>query len=168
MDHFYVTLSSDSSDYFFPCNTVANFRKKNSYPDWNWSWQMGGSLVEISYPKGYKKRLLHNVIYLDWIEIKFPVRNYKSLYDTIVSVAVFLVSSKKEKFITIFSGDLNKYFNGDGFTTELCNTCYGENVIQNHEKLVSHFSARMYGSLDDSAKTVMIHTNCLFPEYPCR
>ena len=33
---------------------------------------------------------------------------------------------------------------------------------------MSHFSARMYGILDDLAKTVMNHTNCRFPEYPCR
>ena len=64
MDHFYVT-SSDSSEYCFPGNTVDNFRTKlvtpiETDPD---KWEVG--LVEISYPKGYKKRLLHNVIYLD-------------------------------------------------------------------------------------------------------
>ena len=32
MDHFYVTLSSDSSGYYFARNTIANFRNKLATP----------------------------------------------------------------------------------------------------------------------------------------
>jgi hypothetical protein len=59
MDHFYLTLPSDSTVYYFPSNKVANLRRKLATrieidPD---RWEVG--IVEISYPKGYKKRLLH-------------------------------------------------------------------------------------------------------------
>ena len=79
MDHFYITLPSDSSGYYFPANTIANFRTKLATPlelehD---KWEVG--LVEISYPKGYKKRFLHNTLRLDSEEIKFPVKHYESL-----------------------------------------------------------------------------------------
>ena len=65
-----------------------------------------------------------NVLRLCSTEIKFPVRHYKSLNDLIVTVAEFLVSSKKEEFIAIFNGYIDKYLHSDGSTTELLNTCY--------------------------------------------
>ena len=54
MEHFYVTLPSDSSGYYFP-NTIANFKTKldtpiELKPD---EWDVG--LVKISYRKGCKK-----------------------------------------------------------------------------------------------------------------
>ena len=74
MDHFYVTLPSDSWTYYFPANTIPNSRTKLATPlelEPN-TWEVG--LVEISYPKGYKKRFLHNTIRLDSEEITFPVK----------------------------------------------------------------------------------------------
>ena len=73
MDHFYVTLPSDISGYYFPSNTINNIRTKLATPieferD---RWEVG--LVEISYPKGYKNRFLHNTIRLDSTEIIYPV-----------------------------------------------------------------------------------------------
>ena len=64
MDHFYVTLPSDSSGYYFPANKIAYFRTKLATPlelkhD---KWEVG--LVEISFPKAYKKRYLHNTLRL--------------------------------------------------------------------------------------------------------
>ena len=64
MYHFYIKLPSDSSGYYFPANTIADFRTKLATPlelehD---KWEVG--LVEISYPKGYKKRFLHNTLRL--------------------------------------------------------------------------------------------------------
>ena len=75
MDHFYVTLSSDSSGYYFPANTIADFWTKLATPlelehD---EWDVG--LVEISYPKGYKKRYLHNTLRLVSEDILFPVKH---------------------------------------------------------------------------------------------
>jgi len=59
MTHFYVTLPSDSSGYYFPSNTIANFITKldtpiQLKPD---EWEVG--LVLKSYPKGCK-----NISYL--------------------------------------------------------------------------------------------------------
>ena len=54
MDHFYVTLLSDSSGYYFPANNVADFRIKLATPLEleHGRWEVG--LVEISYPELYK------------------------------------------------------------------------------------------------------------------
>jgi len=79
MDHFYVTLPSDSSGYYFPYNTTANFITNLAIPiklEPN-KWDVG--LVVISYRKGYKKRLLHNTIRLDSMEINFRVKHYECL-----------------------------------------------------------------------------------------
>ena len=75
MDHFYVTLSSDSSGYYFPANTIADFRTKLATPlellhD---KWEV--RLVEIYYSKGYKKLYLHNTLRLV-SEYIFPLKNY--------------------------------------------------------------------------------------------
>jgi polysaccharide deacetylase 2 family uncharacterized protein YibQ len=61
MEHFYVVLSSENSSYYFPRNTIANLRNKLATqieiePD---KWDVG--LIEISYPKGYKKQIHHNI-----------------------------------------------------------------------------------------------------------
>jgi len=63
MDHFYVTLPSESPRYYFPANTIAEFRTKLATPlelehD---KWEVG--LVDISYHKVYKKRYLHNTFF---------------------------------------------------------------------------------------------------------
>ena len=76
MDHFYVTLLSDSSGYNFPANLITDFRTKLATPIEleNDKWEVG--LVEIFYPKGYKKRYLHNTLRLRSEDIIFPVKNY--------------------------------------------------------------------------------------------
>jgi len=78
MDHFYVTLPSKSSGYYFPANTIADFRTKLATPLEleHGKWEVG--LIEISYPKGYKKRSLHNTLRLDSGEIIFPLKHYES------------------------------------------------------------------------------------------
>ena len=65
MDNFYVTLPSDSSGYYYPANTIANFTTKLATPlelEPN-KWEVG--LIGTSYPNGYKKRFRHNKIRLD-------------------------------------------------------------------------------------------------------
>ena len=62
MEHFYVTLPSDSSGYYFPNKIIANFKTKLAKrielkPD---EWEVG--LVEISYYKGCKKLFLLNTL----------------------------------------------------------------------------------------------------------
>jgi hypothetical protein len=78
MDHFYVTLPSDSSGYF-PRNKLSNFRTKLASPIELESdkWEVG--VVEISYPKGSRKRMIHNTRRLVSMEIKFPVKHYESI-----------------------------------------------------------------------------------------
>ena len=65
MEHFYVTLPSDSSGYYFPSNTTADIKTKLATtielkPD---KWEVG--LDEISYPEGCKKLFLLNTLRLD-------------------------------------------------------------------------------------------------------
>ena len=75
MEHFYLTLPSDSSGYF-PRNTISNFKTKLATPiefepD---KWEVG--LVDISYPKGYKTLFLLNTFRLESAEISFSVKRY--------------------------------------------------------------------------------------------
>jgi len=55
MYSFYVRLSSDSSGYYFPENTIADFKTKLTTPVEleHIKWTVG--LAEISHPKRYKK-----------------------------------------------------------------------------------------------------------------
>ena len=62
MEKFYVTFTSESSGYYFPSHKISNFKTKLATktelkPE---KWDIG--LVEIAYPKEYKKRFLHNTI----------------------------------------------------------------------------------------------------------
>jgi hypothetical protein len=75
MDHFYVTLPSDSSGYSFPSNTIADFRTKQATPLEFEHDKREDGLVEIYYPKGYKKAFLHNTLRLGSEEIRFPVKH---------------------------------------------------------------------------------------------
>jgi hypothetical protein len=99
MDHFYVTLPSDNSGYYFPTNTIANFTTKlaTSLEFTPGTWEVG--LVQISYPKGYKKRLLHNTIQLDSAEIIFPVKHYESVFDLHI-FPIFKTRPKRKNFST--------------------------------------------------------------------
>ena len=90
MNRFYATLPSDSSGYYFPTNTIADFRTKLGTPlelehD---KWVVG--LVEISYPNGYKTRLLHNTLRLDSEEITFPVKHYESMFYLVTNMPDYL------------------------------------------------------------------------------
>ena len=105
----YITLLLDSSGYYFPANTIADFRTKLATPlelehD---KWEV--RLVEISYPKGYKKRFLHNTLRLDSEEITFPVKHYESMLDLLTNMPRLFEPSIKENFIRIFSEYINKY-----------------------------------------------------------
>jgi hypothetical protein len=66
MDHFYVTIPSDSSGYYFPRNKIENFRTKLATPielEHN-KWEVG--LVEISYPKD-TGNVCNTILYV-WIQ----------------------------------------------------------------------------------------------------
>jgi len=126
MDHFYVTLPSDSSAYFFPNNTIASFRTKLATPielepD---KWEVG--LVEISYARGYKKRLLYNTLRFDSTPINFPVKHYESLNELIAHLTRnFKSPIRKEQFITTFSELVNNILLPREFTRGLLCTCHG-------------------------------------------
>jgi hypothetical protein len=105
MDQFYVVLPSDSSAYYFPRNTFSNFRTKldtpvELEPD---KWEVG--LVEISYPKSYKKQQLHNTMSLDYMEIKFPFRHYTSLHDIFVTLKKHFKTPDENKNLLIHFTD---------------------------------------------------------------
>ena len=97
MDHLYVTYPSESSGYYFPANTIAHFRTKLATPlevehD---KWDAG--LVEISYPKWYKKRYLHNTLRLGSEDIIFPVKHYESVLSSHNYIPIFR-TVRKQKF----------------------------------------------------------------------
>lgn len=157
MDNFYVTLPSDSSGYYYPTNTIANFTTKLATPlelKPN-TWEVG--LVEISYPKGYKKRLQKNTLRYDSEQIEFPVKHYESLYDILTNLPQFSESPKKEKFLEIFSEYINTYQESD---KQSLNLCYGENSITIDNNVISHFPARVYNGVEDLAQTIMNPANC--------
>ena len=162
MESFYVVLPSDSSANYFPQNTIANFRTKLASPielEPN-KWEVG--LVEISYPKGYKKKqLLHNIIRLDAMEIRFPVKNYKSLYELFVTLKRYFKSAdEKDYFVTKFNEYLNKHAPSDGYTTNILGVCYEQNSLKVGENIISHFPVRVYNGLEDLAATIMAPANC--------
>jgi len=133
MDHFYVTLPSDNSASYFPAITIVDFRTKLATPlelehD---KWEVG--LIEISYPKGYKKRFLHNTLRLDSEEFKFPVKHYESVFDILKNIPSFYEPAINESIIRIFINYINKY---EGQSKELFNSCRGENSVIVNENLV--------------------------------
>ena len=149
MDHFYVTLPSDSSAYYFPANTIAEFRTKLATPlelelD---TWEVG--LVEVSYPKGYKKRFLHNTLRFDSVEFKFPLKGNESVFDFLTNISRFYERSINESFIRIFSNYINKL---EGQSKVLYNSCRGENTVMVNEHLVSYFPARTNNYINDLAE----------------
>ena len=157
MDHFYVTLPSDSSGYYFPANTIAYFRTKLDTPlelehD---KWEVG--LVEISYPKGYKNRYLHNTLRLGLEDIVFPLKHYESVFDLLTNIPQFFEPSAIEIFIRIFSKYIYKY---EGQINYLFKSCLGENSFMVKENLVSYFPSRAFDSVDDLAETIMNPANC--------
>jgi hypothetical protein len=73
MDNFYVTLSSDSSCYYYPTNTIANFTNKLATHLKLQHNKCEVGLVEISYSNGYNIRFRHNTIRLDSQEVILPI-----------------------------------------------------------------------------------------------
>ena len=161
MDHFYKTLLSDRSRYYFTWNTVPNFRTKlatliENNPD---KWEVGQ--VEISCSRGYKKQPLRNILHMDSREIKFPLWHYTSLYDIFVNLKWhFRPPDEKDKTVIKFNGYLNKHVPPDGNVTNLLGVCYGQILLQTGEKLVFHFPVWVYNGLEDLAETIMNPTNC--------
>jgi len=109
MDHFYLTLPSDSSGYYFPANTIADFRTKLATPLEleHGKWEV--RLIEISYPKEKKKLSLDNTLHLDSEEITFHVKHYESVFDPLTNIPRFYEPSINENFVRTFSRYINKY-----------------------------------------------------------
>ena len=105
MEYFYGTFPSDSTGYYFPSNTIANFKTKLTTPTEFEPKKRKVRLVDIYYPKGYKKLFLLNTLRLESAEISFPVKHYESVYD----LTNFWEPYKKEKFIITFSEYINNY-----------------------------------------------------------
>jgi len=157
MDNFYLTLPSDSSGYYYPANTIANFTTKLATPlelQPN-KWEVG--LVEISYPNGYKKHFRHNTIRLDSQEVIFPVKDFVSMLD-LTNIPDLLEPFKKESFMRIYSEYLNKYTEEP--SKQLFNSCYRENSVKIDNHVVSHFPASVYNILEDLAETIINPANC--------
>jgi len=133
MDHFCVKLQSVKSGYS-PTNTIADFRTKLATPLELDHDRCEVGLVEISYPKGYKKRPIPNTRCLDSEEILFPVKHYELLFVVLQNISQIYEPSINENFVRIFSKYINKYENQ---SEELFNSCRGENSITITENLVS-------------------------------
>ena len=87
-DQFYVTLPSDSSDYYFPTNTIADFRTKlaTTLKLKHDIWEV--ILVEISYPKGYEKLFSQYASFI-FVDIIFPVKHYEYVFDLLTNMPTF-------------------------------------------------------------------------------
>jgi len=151
MGHFYVTLPSDRHGYYFPGNKVADFSTKlaTTLELEQDKWEV--RLVEMCYPKRYKKRFLHNTLLLDSEEITFAVKHYESFLDLLTNIPRFCESSINEIFIRLYSKHINKY---DGKNKDLFNSCRGKNSITINENVISYFPARPHNDIDDLAETV--------------
>ena len=95
MEHFYVTLPTDSSVSYFPSNTIANFKSKLATPIEVKPEEREDGLFEISYPKACKKLFLLNTLRLDSKEIRFHVKHYESVYDPLTNLPYFCEPYKK-------------------------------------------------------------------------
>ena len=87
-------------------------------------WEDG--LVEISNPKEYKKRYLHNALRLASENIKYPVNNYESVFHLFTNIPQIFEPSANENFIGIFSNYKTKY---ERQSNDLFKSCGGENSI---------------------------------------
>jgi len=158
MEHFYVTLPSESSGYYFPSNTVANFKTKLATPielKRN-EWEVG--LFEIFYPKGCKKPFLLNTLRLYSEEISLAVKHYESVYD-LTQLPYFWEPYKKDKFNSTFSEYINEYEPYNKSSDKLIKSCIGENCIRMRDNVESHFPNRVYNGLEDLAETITNHAN---------
>ena len=118
---------------------------------------MGVGLVEVSYPKGYKKRFLNNTLRLDSEEITFPLKHYESMFHLLTNMLRLFEPSIKANIIRIFSEYINKY---QEQINEFFSSCRGENSILNNENLVSYFPARVHNGTEDLAETITNPSNC--------
>ena len=75
MDHFYVTLRFEISVYYFPANTIAEFKTKLATPLELIAWSLDYSRYLILKDK---KWTMHNTLRLDSEKIIFPVKHYES------------------------------------------------------------------------------------------
>jgi hypothetical protein len=158
MNNFYVTLTLDSSAYYYSANTIANFTTQLATPlELQHKWEVGS--VEISYTNGYKKPFRHNTIPLDSQEIIFHVKDYQFMLDLLTNIPDLLEPSKKETFMRIFSKYLNKYTEEEEASNQLFNSCYGKNYVKIDNHIVSHFPARIYNGLEDLAEAIMNPAN---------
>jgi len=84
-------------------------------------WEVG--LVEISYPKWYKKRYLHNTLRLGSEDITFHVKHYESVFDLPTNIPQFFEPSANKNFIRIFSNYINNY---EGQSNDFLNHIVGK------------------------------------------
>jgi len=113
-------------------------------------------LVEISYPKGYKKRYLHSTLRLGSEGIIYSVRHYETVFHFLTNIPQFFEPPANENFIRIFSKYINKY---EWQSNDLFKSCLGENSIMVKVNLVSYFPSRAYDSIDDLAETIINTAN---------
>ena len=121
-------------------------------------WEFG--LVEITYPKLYKKRYLHNTLRLVSEYIIVPVKQCESVFDLPTNIPPFFEPSANENFIGIFSKYIHKY---EGQNNDLFNLCRWLNSIIVRENIVSYFPSGACDSIDDLAESVMKPVNCRSP-----
>ena len=100
-------MRSDSSGCF-PANRIADFRTKLATPlelEYD-RWEV--VLVEISYPKGYKKRFWHITLLFGMDETIFTLKYLDSVFDLLTNIPQSFEPSVNENFTPIFSNCINK------------------------------------------------------------
>jgi hypothetical protein len=76
-----------------------------------------GGLVDVSYSKVHKKRVLQDTLPLDSMHMTIPLKHCFLLCN-LKSNQIFQIAIRKEQLITAFSELLNSYLPSHGFTTE--------------------------------------------------
>jgi len=93
----------NSSGYYFPATTIADFRTKAARPlEFEHDrWEVG--LIEISYTNRYKRRSLHNTLHFDSEEITFPVKHHESVFDFLTNIPQSYEPSINDCFVLYFA-----------------------------------------------------------------
>jgi hypothetical protein len=113
-------------------------------------------LVEISYPKLYKKRFWYNTLFLGTELIIFPVEHHESVFDLLTNIPQFTEPSKYENFTHAF----RKYIKNYKGMTKMCFIHVAVKIPLGLTNLVSYFPAREYNVIYDLEGTIMYPANC--------
>jgi hypothetical protein len=122
-------------------------------------WEVG--LVEISYPTGYRKRIINSTLRLGNVKFNFPVKHYANMLDLAMELSKRYKKGSKEAevFYIAYENALKPYAWPETVTSELPSSSYGDNSVQLKDSIVAHFPVRTYNGYQDLFDTIMKPAN---------